>query len=246
MNNLRLIFFLILSQNIYATNYTTNYTTNDTLNVFAINGLSIRNQPDLKSQKLGKIDFGKSVIVMEIFNFSKKDTIESRPGNWVKISFEKLEGFVFDGYLSSLPVPQLKVDERETYSHFYNYVEKFYPRSKNEIRVIEPYFDLDGKDARGFLVSVFPKRIKRIDVSGYEEWEVQLNFEKYRFAELISLVEVFHASPHAKESFKKALKKFSPSKKLVEKSIHNSQIIVGDFKIIDGISSKVISYSGGG
>ena len=101
--NLILIFSILLLAQISKGNYTEK----DTLNVLAINGLNIRLAKSGQSKKIGNIKYGESVIITNTFEFSFKDTIECRTGNWIEINYNDKIGFVFDGYLSKLPVPKL-------------------------------------------------------------------------------------------------------------------------------------------
>lgn len=83
------------------------YTPMDTsrLNVLAISGLSLRAIPSQSGQVLKVIDFGESVTMVE--KTDKKENIEWLSGNWIKVRYQGLEGYVFDGFTSQLPVPML-------------------------------------------------------------------------------------------------------------------------------------------
>jgi hypothetical protein len=61
------------------------------------------------SEKIGQVKYGEFVIIQDVFDFAYKDTINNRAGNWVKINYKGNIGFVFDGYLSKLPVPKLNI-----------------------------------------------------------------------------------------------------------------------------------------
>ena len=72
-------------------------------NVFAFSGLKIRTAPGLDGQVLTVIPFGETVEI--ITSESTLETIEWMEGQWIKVEFEGIQGFVFDGFLSDLPVP---------------------------------------------------------------------------------------------------------------------------------------------
>ena len=235
--------FLLLSQICKG-----NYSENDTLNVLAINGLNIRMAMNGGSEKVGNIKYGESIIIKNTFNFSHKDTIESRTGNWVKISYKEKTGFVFDGYLSKLPVPKLiDSEESEPYPRMRNYLSSNFENVRKPIKIIEPYFDLDGKDGEGFYVSVWTHNLKLKEKGGYEWFDYSFYFEKTRFAEVISLFEIFiFQSKGYKAEYKKSIRSYNPSNSLISKSRKNSEIKVFDFTLTDGIRSKTLTYSGGG
>lgn len=74
------------------------------LNVMAENGLNMRSKPYPNSRVITKVFYGKTVEVLE------KTTEELQlgwvNGNWCKVRYRGREGYVFDGYLSSLVPPQ--------------------------------------------------------------------------------------------------------------------------------------------
>ncbi len=76
--------------------------------VLAPSGLTLREAPNRTSRVLEVIPFGESVsIILEDSTEVKTERIDWVKGQWKKVSFEGIEGFVFDGYLSHLPVPLL-------------------------------------------------------------------------------------------------------------------------------------------
>jgi len=74
-------------------------------NVLAISGLKLRVTPELSGQLIKVIPFGESITVIEATNISQ--TIEWMQGEWLKVAYQGLEGYVFDGFISKLPVPNL-------------------------------------------------------------------------------------------------------------------------------------------
>lgn len=77
----------------------------DRLYVNANNGLIIRAEPSPKGQRIGKLDYGTAVQLLQktSHELTIKDGQETISGNWVKVrdSDNYREGFVFDGYLTS-------------------------------------------------------------------------------------------------------------------------------------------------
>jgi len=73
-------------------------------NVTAFSGLKIRTAPGLKSQILKIIPFGESVNIIE--SDVSPSVIEWMEGHWTKVEYKGIEGYVFDGFLSELPIPR--------------------------------------------------------------------------------------------------------------------------------------------
>jgi len=73
-----------------------------TMYVNASAGLRIRNYPDLNSDRIGVLDFGKMLFVTKgepaIINIDGVD------GQWVYVITEDIQGWVFDAYLSDIDI----------------------------------------------------------------------------------------------------------------------------------------------
>lgn len=79
--------------------------------VIAKSGLILRDSPNIKGQRLGKLPFGKEVEIIKKTGTQKsiKDGGKAIQGEWVKVKFDNYpkhisnpnEGYVFDGYLIS-------------------------------------------------------------------------------------------------------------------------------------------------
>lgn len=93
-----------LVQNFYSQNI--NYKVGDTLNVFTLGGLKIRDNPSLSGNVFCTMNLGEKVVVAEVLSGNSAQVIEGFKGNWVKIKYKAFEGFAFDGFLSSLPIPK--------------------------------------------------------------------------------------------------------------------------------------------
>lgn len=86
----------------------THFTNAESAYVTAPSGLTLREAPNRTSRVLEIIPFGESVnIILEDSYEVKTERIDWVKGQWIKVYFEGIEGFVFDGYLSHLPVPLL-------------------------------------------------------------------------------------------------------------------------------------------
>ncbi len=87
-----------------------NYKVGDSLTVYIKGGLNLREKPSSKSPSLVIIPIGEKVLIKKQLlrklnlhvNFASIRTIK---GYWVKVNYKGQTGYVFDGYLSSLPYP---------------------------------------------------------------------------------------------------------------------------------------------
>lgn len=76
------------------------------LYVMANSGLNLRVEPNNDSESLGVVEFGLSVHVLNqpdsIQNVEVLNWVE---GSWIYVEFDGINGYMFDGYLSDLPLP---------------------------------------------------------------------------------------------------------------------------------------------
>jgi len=76
------------------------------LYVMANSGLTLRIGPSMNSESLGVVEFGSSVSVLNqpdsIQNTQKLNWVE---GKWIYVEYDGVIGYMFDGYLSDLPMP---------------------------------------------------------------------------------------------------------------------------------------------
>jgi hypothetical protein len=87
------------------------YDYGDTLTCLAVSGLKIRSEPG-GNNVIGKVPLGGKVIVCPKPWGVSADllpyTAEGISGSWMKVKYNDLTGYVFDGFLSSLPAPSLQ------------------------------------------------------------------------------------------------------------------------------------------
>lgn len=76
------------------------------LYVMANSGLTLRMEPNMNSESLGVVEFGSSVSVLNqpdsVLNTQKLNWVE---GKWIYVEYDGVMGYMFDGYLSDLPMP---------------------------------------------------------------------------------------------------------------------------------------------
>lgn len=155
----------LLSQVLYARK-------GDVLSVFAVSGLNLRTGPDKKAKVVSKIAYAEKVKVVEPSN--AYEIIEDRPGYWLKVLYNKQEGFLFSGYLTKLQPPQIKADQITCFGFddFPNWVKK---NLKNDTLVnsgkrLFKGYDLDGKDWGGVEWEFYSSGTWVYHYSGYE-WQ---------------------------------------------------------------------------
>lgn len=141
------------------------YKKGDILNVLALSGLNLREEPSVGSKSIVKVNCGESVEVLELP--SVKFTFEKINGYWLKVKYREKEGYIFDGYLSKYPAPENKGKEWDKISE---YVEKQVQVGKpvNSISLIvtPPYDDYDSSEVE-YIVE-FKGNIYIHSISGYE------------------------------------------------------------------------------
>jgi hypothetical protein len=136
MKNIILICICAILVSSFKTIEKTPITDGDFYNVMATSGLKMRATPNGKklltipyNGQVEKINDGKdygNLTVTELKDFKIK-------GKWIKVKYDGKEGFVFDGYLTKLPLPDKGIvyEQTEKYSgHIEYYIKrKFKPSS---------------------------------------------------------------------------------------------------------------------
>ena len=80
------------------------YTAGQQLNVLATSGMNLRDAP--KGTVLQKIPYGARIKTLQAKSTTNPETFEGIQGNWVKVEYNGAMGFLFDGFLSTLPAPE--------------------------------------------------------------------------------------------------------------------------------------------
>lgn len=82
------------------------------LNVTAESGLKMRTSPGLDSKVITVIPFGEVVeILADFLEEPNTETIEWVEGTWRLVSYDEYEGYVFDGFLTHLPIPYYEFEQ---------------------------------------------------------------------------------------------------------------------------------------
>ena len=155
---------LLLITTINLTAQTSRFKVNETLNVWAASGLNMRDKPDAKAAKVATIPYGTKVTVQVNIGIKISFEVEEFKGfivkgYWLLVKYGNTEGFVFDGFLSRLPAPNLT--EKEGLE---NYLDKkigkigkkfevrFYDETVDSMRYAKPneIYNLDKHDERKY------------------------------------------------------------------------------------------------
>ena len=196
MKNLMLMLMLILFGYGAGANHFEN---GATVFVTAQSGLNMRAGPDMEGQVIYYLEYGDEVRITEYVSPMNLLRIDWIDGKWVKVSYEGVTGYVFDGYLSSFPVPiygfemcKMAMDIAYTIESYFSH--HFSQASSNdtladhedEIKIVEK---LDGN-----------KRMVKTQKPGLYKLEVYI--EHVRIMDMYNLIYGMFAGKHEREEYK--------------------------------------------
>lgn len=84
--------------------------TGQTLIVHAIDGLKLRFEPSFHSPTITVLDYGEAITQLGETPESEHFSIGYTIGKWIHVDVNGLEGYVYDGFVSSLPIPEFIPD----------------------------------------------------------------------------------------------------------------------------------------
>jgi hypothetical protein len=204
MNYKTIVLLLFLSQPCFS--QPANYKSGDTLTVFTLGGLKLREGSSLSSNVLSTMKLGDKVVVVDYFNSDPKyfQTIEGFSGHWIQVRFNGLQGYAFDGFLSSLPVPRIDLikkdesektqDEIEIQSHYrgqeIEHTLKEYIKSEFQF-ICDPVEYYNGFDGEGYHYLTIQKISRGFTVISHGGWEgsgTELLMPNVRLSEIKNLI----------------------------------------------------------
>lgn len=138
-----------------------NSTTKDTLNILAPKDVWLRSEAILQSDKLVKLPYATKLILLENDSISETITVQETKyfeieGKMQKVrvmskdkNINNLEGYVFDGYLTRFPVPNLEYEtQRNEQDEFVyadlNYFRKNFTNGKKQ--KVKKFNVFEGKE----------------------------------------------------------------------------------------------------
>lgn len=74
------------------------------LSVYAYSGLKLRMTPSLQGETMTVIPFGQKVKLVSYVE-KNAETIEWMTGSWIEVSYDEMQGYIFSGFTSELPIP---------------------------------------------------------------------------------------------------------------------------------------------
>ena len=174
-----------------------NYVKGDSLYVVSVSALSIRSEANTLSTKIGELESYDLVEVIDTYQFSKVDTIDGWVGNWILISFEELEGYVFDAYLTRLPpfdaFSILSNKEYKTTSFFSPMTLKEYAYGAfGDLECQINYgSSSEGESAHAMILNKLNDYVLLVEHSYYEGSRVELELNSTRTSEVFYLIKYF-------------------------------------------------------
>ncbi|MFK8004974.1 MAG: SH3 domain-containing protein [Saprospiraceae bacterium] len=153
MKIIQVLILMLLCLDFQSVQANSTYDWGDTLHVWATSGLNMREGPGTDFPKMKKLEYGDKVQVIDdylrstplsltIIKKSKKSDAFVMKGHWVRVIIGTQEGYVFDGYLSRLPV----IKKRKTSNINEVQFESFETYSKREFGI--KFFEYDSLDQK--------------------------------------------------------------------------------------------------
>lgn len=116
----KILFFLLI---IFISNSILAYNPGDQLTNLYVGGLNLRKEPAKDSRLLATIAYGETVQFLEITkNRFETDNLK---GFWIKVKYKNKEGYLFDGYLTSFPAPDIKYIKGEAEITMQDYLNQY-------------------------------------------------------------------------------------------------------------------------
>lgn len=240
------IVFLIIVNNHQAFSQNINYTIGDTLNIFALSGLKMREEGNANGKVLSSMKFGEKVVVLDTFSTGNKgkQTIEGFAGRWIKVRYEAIEGYVFDGFLSALPVPKMnykqnvekvKAKKGKNSEEYASEIEDAFKEYMNtEFDTINEPFEFhngyDGEGTHYMCIQKLNHKCVKIEHGGYESYGFDLEIIDGRLAEIKNLLLILGdrsgLDADVLEKLKNSLKKVSEKGTIIQEALN-----LGDFQV---------------
>ena len=166
------------------------YQVGDNLNVNARSGLNVRNVPGVQGSQIGFLEYGQKVKVISKEFINQRDTFDNLDGGWIEIEMGEVKGYVFDGYLTKLPILdfQLKNDNEDRGICLFQSMDK-YVESNFEINDTTNYYNgSDGEGDHGMNIMELNNFGQFIKHTYWESFESELQLEKVSEGEALNLV----------------------------------------------------------
>lgn len=175
------------------------YVEGQTLNVFAPSGLKLRAFPNRAAEVVEIVEFGDQVKVLNTFDFipEKAERIDWIDGHWIFVEFGGASGYLFDGYLSSMPFPSDR-DEMISDGYSYAYTLGQYMEQHYEITHL-----LDSSETSlSYILEDGSTVNQKID-SDY--WIIEIETPSYKIHEVLNLMRSMVPDRKSRSAFERSL-----------------------------------------
>lgn len=174
-------------------------TENKSLSVVAGSGLKMRTTPTLESQVIKVIPFGDTVyeVLDSMTTELVTDRIEWMEGEWIKIEHMGDQGYVFNGFLTSLPIPQfdfeLTIEDLELASPVESWMNYRFNRT-GEPSIYETEEEIK-------MVTDYEEGHRKIEYESLYKYKVVLQLKEVELHEAYNLMKGMLMSSYEKSSY---------------------------------------------
>jgi hypothetical protein len=107
-NLIKILVFILLTTGVFAN--TDKPTEGSTLQVIAPSGLNLRALPSMNAAALLTMPHGAEVKLLEFEESGELSRVDWVDGKWIKVAYNGVEGWAFDGFLTILSVPSHELE----------------------------------------------------------------------------------------------------------------------------------------
>lgn len=152
-----ILILILLCLDFQSVNANSTYEWGDTLHIWATSGLNMREGPGTDFPKIKKLEYGEPVKVIDdylrstplsitVIKKSKDSDAFNLKGHWVRVLIGTQEGYVFDGYLSRLPVLRITKKDNPSLNKSIFYSERLETYLRREFILQKENLQTPGED----------------------------------------------------------------------------------------------------
>lgn len=185
-------------------NFAQNYAVGDGLVVAANSGLRLRMHPDKSAPTIKVLNYNDPVTVQAMNDFDERyaDRIQWFDGYWVKVKSGHVAGWVFDGFLTTMPLPnhedQLCIDCDNIVTPLMNYINTQYPSECGEEL-------LNASEDVAQFTTLHMDGIESTITKGEGWFRADVLFDGQRISEVLNLVRAMLVGKRAQSDFEGSL-----------------------------------------
>ncbi len=198
------LFLFICSMFATTNSHATNFEPGDALTVFATSGLTLRMGPSQHAESVIVIPFGDEVVVLNNFGFAKEksDRIGWMDGHWVLVDYFGLQGYLFDGFLSTLSVPDHESELCGDCAHIIYPIDQYFD---DKYTITHSSEESTGSEIISQYMHVLDSTIvrKRSYTDGW--FHVEFQMEDIRLCEVLNLMRSMIVNKNLRQDFENSL-----------------------------------------